>query len=72
VLGSGQDGAQFVVAVPEESEVDAGDVVGELASRVGGGGGGPPDFAQGGGPDGEALADALASAPEILQQVLNA
>jgi alanyl-tRNA synthetase len=72
VIGSGRDGAQFVVAVPDGSEVDAGEVVGELAARVGGGGGGPPDFAQGGGPDADALDDALEEAPEILKQVLNA
>ena len=72
VLGSGVDGAQFVVAVPEETALDAGAVVGELARRVGGGGGGPPDFAQGGGPDGDALEDALEDAPEILRRVLDA
>ena len=72
VLGSGVDGAQFVVAVPDGVGVDAGEVVGELAARVGGGGGGPPDFAQGGGPDGDALDEALADAPDILRQVLNA
>ncbi|WP_246984756.1 alanine--tRNA ligase [Halorientalis marina] len=70
--GSESGGAQFVVAVPDGSEVDAGEVVGELASRVGGGGGGPPDFAQGGGPDADALDDALDDAPSILKQVLNA
>ncbi|MFC7074899.1 alanine--tRNA ligase [Haloarcula halophila] len=69
VLGSGREGAQFVVAVPEGVGVDAGEVVGELAGRVGGGGGGPPDFAQGGGPDGDRLDDALADAPEILRSV---
>ncbi|PSP94579.1 alanine--tRNA ligase [Halobacteriales archaeon QS_4_62_28] len=72
VLGSGQDGAQFVVAVPDETDVDAGEVVGELASRVGGGGGGPPDFAQGGGPDTEKLDGVLAEAPDILRRVANA
>jgi alanyl-tRNA synthetase len=69
VLGSGESGAQFVVAVPEGVGVNAGDVVGELAGRVGGGGGGPPDFAQGGGPDAEKLDDALEAAPEILQSM---
>ncbi|QCC50765.1 alanine--tRNA ligase [Halapricum salinum] len=63
----GADGATFVVAVPDGVEVNAGQVVGELAGRVGGGGGGPPDFAQGGGPDAEKLDDALAEAGEILQ-----
>jgi alanyl-tRNA synthetase len=72
VLGSGLDGAQFVVTVPDGTDVDAGEVVGELAGRVGGGGGGPPDFAQGGGPDGDKLDEALSAAPDILQQVLNA
>ncbi len=72
VIGSGASGAQFVVAVPEGSEVNAGQVVGELASRVGGGGGGPPDFAQGGGPDVDALEAALEDAPDVLRQVKNA
>jgi alanyl-tRNA synthetase len=72
VLGSGGDNAQFVVAVPDSVGVNAGEVVSELASRVGGGGGGPPDFAQGGGPDVDALDDALADAPEVLKQKLNA
>ena len=71
VLGSGADGAQFVVAVPDDVDVDAGEVVGELAGRVGGGGGGPADFAQGGGPDGDALDDALDDADEILRSVAN-
>ncbi|MFC3477790.1 alanine--tRNA ligase [Halobacterium litoreum] len=72
VVGSGADGAQFVVAVPDGVPVNAGEVVGELAGRVGGGGGGPADFAQGGGPDAEQLDDALDDAPEILQTVASA
>ena len=72
VLGSGRDGAQFIVAVPDGVPVDAGDVVGELAQRVGGGGGGPPDFAQGGGPNAENLEEALADAPDIVKQVQGA
>jgi alanyl-tRNA synthetase len=72
VIASGLDDAQFVVAVPDDAPVNAGEVVSELAGRVGGGGGGPPDFAQGGGPDGDALDDALAEAPDILRQVANA
>ncbi|MFB6150893.1 MAG: alanine--tRNA ligase, partial [Haloarculaceae archaeon] len=72
VLGSGHDGATFVVAVPEGSGVNAGEVVSRLAAKVGGGGGGPPDFAQGGGPDVEKLDDALADAPDVLQQVADA
>jgi alanyl-tRNA synthetase len=73
VLGSGLDGsAQFVVAVPDGVEMNAGAVVAELADRVGGGGGGPPDFAEGGGPDVDALDDALAAAPDVLKRKLNA
>lgn len=72
VVGSGASGAQFVVAVPNGVGINAGEVVGALASRVGGGGGGPPDFAQGGGPDAEKLDEALDSAPDVLKQVLDA
>ncbi|ELZ19319.1 alanine--tRNA ligase [Natrinema limicola] len=72
VLGSGASGAQFVVAVPDDVGVNAGEVVGELASKVGGGGGGPEDFAQGGGPNVDDLDGALEDAPEVLRQILNA
>jgi len=72
VLGSVANGAQFVVGVPDGSAVNAGEVVSELAGRVGGGGGGPPDFAQGGGPDAEKLDEALEDAPEILRAVVDA
>jgi alanyl-tRNA synthetase len=70
VLGSGLDGATFVVSIPEGVAINAGDVVGRLAGKVGGGGGGPAGFAQGGGPDVGALDDALAEAPNVLKQVL--
>jgi len=72
VLGSGQGSATFVVGVPDGVTVNAGVLVSELASEVGGGGGGPPDFAQGGGPDVEALDDALDIVPELLEQQLDA
>jgi alanyl-tRNA synthetase len=72
VLGSGLDGATFVVAVPSGVDINAGAVVSELADRVGGGGGGPPDFAQGGGPDVEALDDALDDAADVLRRLLQA
>jgi alanyl-tRNA synthetase len=72
VIGSGTDGATFVVAVPDGVGINAGEVVADLAARVGGGGGGPPDFAQGGGPDTDALDDALEAAPEILRKKLEA
>ena len=70
VLASAADGsAQFVAAVPDGIEVNAGAVVSELAAKVGGGGGGPPDFAQGGGPESEKIDDALADAPDVLRQL---
>ena len=72
VLGSGLDGATFVVAVPDGVDINAGVVVGELADRVGGGGGGPPDFAQGGGPDADALNDALDDAGDVLRRLSEA
>jgi len=73
VLGSGAGGsATFVVGVPDGASLNAGEVVSQLAGRVGGGGGGPPDFAQGGGPDVDALDGTLEEAPEILRGVLNA
>ncbi|WP_066414242.1 alanine--tRNA ligase [Halorubrum aethiopicum] len=73
VVGSGADGsASFVVGVPDGVDVDAGQVVAELAGRVGGGGGGPPDFAQGGGPDVDALDDALEAAPDVLRTLQEA
>ncbi|ELZ73905.1 alanyl-tRNA ligase [Haloferax prahovense DSM 18310] len=73
VLGSAAGGsAQFVVGVPDGVGVNAGQVVGQLAGKVGGGGGGPADFAQGGGPDVDALDDALDEAPDVLRAVLNA
>jgi len=52
--------------------VNAGEVVGQLAGKVGGGGGGPADFAQGGGPDVDALDETLESAESVLKQLLNA
>ena len=69
VVGSGIDeSAQIVVGVPEGVDIDAGEVIGVLARKVGGGGGGPPDFAQGGGPDVDALDEALADAPDVLRE----
>ena len=73
VLGSGAGGsAQVVVGVPEGVPIDAGDAVARLSERLGGGGGGPPDFAQGGGPDVDALDEVLESAPEVLRTIRNA
>jgi len=73
VLGSARGGsAQFVVGVPDGVDINAGEVVGRLAAAVGGGGGGPPDFAQGGGPDVDALDDALDDAPDVIRAIESA
>ena len=73
VVGSGAGGsASVVVGVPDDVAVNAGQVVAELAERLGGGGGGPPDFAQGGGPDVEALDETLAAAPDVLRRLQEA
>ena len=70
VVGSAADGsAQVVVGVPDGVPSDAGDAVARLSERLGGGGGGPPDFAQGGGPDVDALDDVLDAAPDVLRSV---
>jgi len=73
VLASDAGGsAQFVVGVPVGVGINAGEVVGRLAGKVGGGGGGPSDFAEGGGPDVDALPEALEEAPDVLRQVKRA
>jgi len=73
VLGGDVGGsAGIVVGVPDGVAINAGEVVGRLAGLVGGGGGGPPDFAQGGGPDVDAIDDALDEAPDVLRAVLDA
>jgi alanyl-tRNA synthetase len=73
VIGSGAgDSAQFVVGVPDDIDINAGEVVAQLAGKVGGGGGGPPDFAQGGGPDVDALDGTLEEAPEVLRRAKKA
>ncbi|WP_423750971.1 alanine--tRNA ligase [Salinirarus marinus] len=73
VLGSAHGGsAQFIVGVPDGVDIDAGEVVGRLAREVGGGGGGPSDFAQGGGPDVDALDATLETVPEVLESVREA
>ncbi|MEE4279656.1 MAG: alanine--tRNA ligase [Halieaceae bacterium] len=50
----------------------AGDLMREVATRVGGKGGGRPDMAQGGGTDLAALPDALAAVPDWVANALSA
>ena len=53
-------------------KVKAGEVVGNVASQVGGRGGGRPDFAQAGGTDAAALGAALASVAGLVRGKLGA
>ncbi|MCS5635060.1 MAG: alanine--tRNA ligase, partial [Myxococcota bacterium] len=69
-LGSGvvllmaEHGAKVVVAIGVTKDLvgrfKAGDLIGEVASVVGGGGGGRPDFAQAGGKDASKIDEAIA------------
>jgi alanyl-tRNA synthetase len=64
-------GTVLVVANPEAvaQGANAGSMVKDAVARLGGGGGGKPNLAQGGGPEGENLGDALASVKAALQQL---
>ena len=75
VLGSAHDGkAGLLVAVTKDltKRLQAGALVKQLATMVGGGGGGRPDLAQAGGSNPEQLGEALASVPQLISQALNA
>jgi len=72
VLTAEQDGKVSIVAgVTQDltARVKAGDLVRELAARLGGKGGGRPDMAQGGGVDVAGIADALAMVPGLVESV---
>ena len=58
------------VAKELTGQVKAGDIVKELATRLGGKGGGRPDMAQGGGTDVAALPAALQAVPEMVAAAL--
>ena len=74
VLGVCDSGgkARIVAGVSKalEERAPARDVIRAAAERLGGKGGGRADFAQGGGPRGEALDEALAALPGWLEQRL--
>jgi len=74
VFGSATDDGKVRLAVGVSKDVTdrirAGDLVNEVAQRVGGKGGGRPDFAQAGGNDVAALNDALAAVPAWIQAQL--
>jgi alanyl-tRNA synthetase len=74
VLGSAQeDGKVALIAGVTKDLTDrvaAGRIIKLLAPKVGGSGGGKPDIAEGGGSDVSALNAALASAPDVIRELL--
>ncbi len=74
ILGSAQEDGKvaLIVGVTRDltSRLSAGKIIGPLAQKVGGSGGGRPDMAEAGGKDVSALPAALASAPEIVRDLL--
>jgi alanyl-tRNA synthetase len=73
ILGGASDGkVSLVCAVTPDLVKEgrhAGKIIGAIAKQCGGGGGGKPDRAQAGGKNPAALADALASVPDILNEM---
>jgi alanyl-tRNA synthetase len=74
VLGSvQQDGTVALIAGVTgdlTGRLPAGKIITLLAPKVGGSGGGRPDMAEGGGKDASALNAALASAPDVIRELL--
>jgi alanyl-tRNA synthetase len=74
VLGSAQeDGKVALIAGVTRDLTDrlsAGKIIGPLAQKVGGSGGGRPDMAEAGGKDISALNATLASAPDVVRELL--
>jgi alanyl-tRNA synthetase len=74
VLGSAQeDGKVALIAGVTKDLTDrlpAGKIISLLAPKVGGKGGGKPDIAEGGGSDVSSLSSALASAPDLIRELL--
>jgi alanyl-tRNA synthetase len=74
ILGSAQeDGKVALIAGVTKDLIDrvpAGRIINLLAPKVGGKGGGKPDTAEGGGSDVSALNAALASAPDVIRELL--
>ncbi len=75
VLGSASNGnVSLIVGVTKDltSRVQAGEVIGQVAARVGGKGGGRPDLAEAGGKDPAALDAALNDAYGVVESLLKA
>ncbi len=76
VLGTRSAGGKaFLVAGVSDNLVGrgirAGDLAGDVAAKIGGRGGGKPTFAQAGGKEPEKLAEALASVPDLVRQIVS-
>lgn len=74
VLGSSKgEKAMLLAAVTRDltDRLNAGQIIGALAAKVGGRGGGRADLAQAGGPDKDKLPQALAAVPEIIARFLS-
>ena len=74
VLGSAQEDGKvaLITGVTKDltGRLSAGKIIAPLAQKVGGSGGGRPDMAEAGGKDASALNAALASAPEVVRELL--
>ena len=74
VLASVEAGGKVIlvagVTTGEVGRIKAGEVVGHVASQIGGRGGGRPDFAQAGGTDATKLPAALAGVAAFVRQRL--
>jgi len=73
VLGAAAEGrVSLIVGVTKDltSRIQAGKIVGQIAAKVGGKGGGRPDLAEAGGSDVAALDGALASATDVVGELL--
>ena len=72
LLACGAEGkGTAIFARSADVELHAGQLLRTILPRFGGGGGGRPDFAQGGGVDGERLAELVAAARQEVGQQLN-
>jgi alanyl-tRNA synthetase len=74
VLGSASDGSvSLIVGVTKDltSRIQAGEVIGPVAQKVGGKGGGRPDLAEAGGKDAAALDSALGEVYGVVESLLN-
>ncbi len=74
VLGSAQEDGKvaLITGVTKDltGRLSAGKIITPLAQKVGGSGGGRPDMAEAGGKDASALNAALASAPDVVRELL--